>query len=172
MLLQARPFIYEILGFCLIISLSLLKGTRLLTPVAATLKSSSSSSSLHHLRWSHGPSVDAVRLFSSSSFFHSSHRCQILRSVSVTSNLSLCFFTYFFNLIAFFCFFWSFKFWVHFNWSFLFADKKKNYAVTIQQVKIIPDPVVTGKPATFNISAVTGNFKFSLFYNLLPMLLI
>ncbi|ESR37305.1 hypothetical protein CICLE_v10029501mg [Citrus x clementina] len=37
-----------------------------------------------------------------------------------------------------------------------YCDKKKNYAVTIQQVKIIPDPVVTGKPATFNISAVTG----------------
>ncbi|KAK9175403.1 hypothetical protein WN944_027410 [Citrus x changshan-huyou] len=36
-----------------------------------------------------------------------------------------------------------------------YCDKKKNYAVTIQQVKIIPDPVVTGKPATFNISAVT-----------------
>lgn len=36
------------------------------------------------------------------------------------------------------------------------ADKKGNYAVKVDQVEIFPDPVVTGEPATFNISAVTG----------------
>ncbi|BBH05351.1 MD-2-related lipid recognition domain-containing protein / ML domain-containing protein [Prunus dulcis] len=30
------------------------------------------------------------------------------------------------------------------------------YAVKVQGVEILPDPVVRGKPATFNISASTG----------------
>ncbi|KAK9279008.1 hypothetical protein L1049_012683 [Liquidambar formosana] len=37
-----------------------------------------------------------------------------------------------------------------------YCDKKGNYAVKVQGIEISPDPVVTGKPATFNISASTG----------------
>lgn len=33
---------------------------------------------------------------------------------------------------------------------------KKAYDVTVKGVKINPDPVVRGKPATFSISATTG----------------
>jgi hypothetical protein len=33
---------------------------------------------------------------------------------------------------------------------------KDDYAVKVQGVEILPDPVVRGKPATFNISATTG----------------
>ncbi|KDO48963.1 hypothetical protein CISIN_1g031870mg [Citrus sinensis] len=32
---------------------------------------------------------------------------------------------------------------------------EENFPLKVQQIKIIPDPVVTGKPAIFNISAVT-----------------
>ncbi|GMN60164.1 hypothetical protein TIFTF001_029256 [Ficus carica] len=37
-----------------------------------------------------------------------------------------------------------------------YCDKKGNYAVKVNAVKISLDPVVSGKPATFNISASTG----------------
>ncbi|KAA8544377.1 hypothetical protein F0562_022355 [Nyssa sinensis] len=37
-----------------------------------------------------------------------------------------------------------------------YCDKKVNYAVKVDGVDISPDPVVTGKPATFSISASTG----------------
>uniref|UniRef100_A0A5B6ZGZ0 MD-2-related lipid-recognition domain-containing protein n=1 Tax=Davidia involucrata TaxID=16924 RepID=A0A5B6ZGZ0_DAVIN len=37
-----------------------------------------------------------------------------------------------------------------------YCDKKGNYAVKVDGVEISPDPVVTGKPTTFSISASTG----------------
>ncbi|GMY24125.1 putative phosphatidylglycerol/ phosphatidylinositol transfer protein DDB_G0282179 [Fagus crenata] len=37
-----------------------------------------------------------------------------------------------------------------------YCDKKGNYAVKVNGVEISPNPVVSGKPATFNISASTG----------------
>ncbi|KAJ7948080.1 MD-2-related lipid recognition domain-containing protein / ML domain-containing protein [Quillaja saponaria] len=37
-----------------------------------------------------------------------------------------------------------------------YCDKKGNYAVKVDGVKISPDPVVRGKPATFSISASAG----------------
>lgn len=36
------------------------------------------------------------------------------------------------------------------------ADKKANYDVKVEGVDMIPDPVVSGEPATFNIKASTG----------------
>ncbi|CAK9159069.1 unnamed protein product [Ilex paraguariensis] len=36
------------------------------------------------------------------------------------------------------------------------ADRKGSYVVKVDGVEISPDPVVTGKPATFNISASTA----------------
>lgn len=40
--------------------------------------------------------------------------------------------------------------------SVKYCDNKGNYDVKILGVEISPDPVVAGKPATFNISASTG----------------
>lgn len=40
--------------------------------------------------------------------------------------------------------------------SIKYSGGKDDYAVKVQGVKILPDPVVRGKPATFNISATTG----------------
>ncbi|KAL5575018.1 hypothetical protein UlMin_017679 [Ulmus minor] len=40
--------------------------------------------------------------------------------------------------------------------SVKYCDKKGNYAVKVQGVEISPNPVVSGQPATFNISASTG----------------
>lgn len=37
-----------------------------------------------------------------------------------------------------------------------YCGGKDDYAVKVQGVEILPDPVVRGKPATFNISATTG----------------
>ncbi|KAK6926502.1 MD-2-related lipid-recognition domain [Dillenia turbinata] len=37
-----------------------------------------------------------------------------------------------------------------------YCDRKANYAVKITGIDIIPDPVVSGKPATFKISASTA----------------
>eukprot|EP00257_Ricinus_communis_P014963 XP_015572769.1 putative phosphatidylglycerol/phosphatidylinositol transfer protein DDB_G0282179 isoform X1 [Ricinus communis] len=37
-----------------------------------------------------------------------------------------------------------------------YCDKKGNYAVKVKRVDISPDPVLSGNPATFNISASTG----------------
>ncbi|KAK4255308.1 hypothetical protein QN277_008322 [Acacia crassicarpa] len=37
-----------------------------------------------------------------------------------------------------------------------YCDKDQNYAVKVSGVDILPDPVVRGKPATFKISASTG----------------
>lgn len=39
------------------------------------------------------------------------------------------------------------------------ADKKQNYAVKVAGVDIVPDPVVRGKPATFKISASSGDIS-------------
>jgi hypothetical protein len=36
------------------------------------------------------------------------------------------------------------------------TDKRANYAVSVSSVDIIPNPVIRGEPATFNISASTG----------------
>ncbi|KAK1586523.1 hypothetical protein Q3G72_003417 [Acer saccharum] len=36
-----------------------------------------------------------------------------------------------------------------------YCDKKGDYPVKVQEVEISPDPVVSGNPATFNISAST-----------------
>ncbi|KAJ0020017.1 hypothetical protein Pint_31667 [Pistacia integerrima] len=38
-----------------------------------------------------------------------------------------------------------------------YCDKKGDYIVKVHGVEIIPDPVVTGQPATFKISAFSGN---------------
>ena len=40
------------------------------------------------------------------------------------------------------------------------ADNEANYVVKVDGVDISPNPVVRGKPATFTISASTGNFPF------------
>ena len=37
------------------------------------------------------------------------------------------------------------------------ADKKAKYDVKVQGVEISPNPIARGKPATFSISATTGN---------------
>ncbi|CAN6695275.1 unnamed protein product [Malus baccata var. baccata] len=37
-----------------------------------------------------------------------------------------------------------------------YCNQKDEYAVKVQGVKILPDPVVRGKPVTFGISATTG----------------
>ncbi|XP_004291527.1 PREDICTED: putative phosphatidylglycerol/phosphatidylinositol transfer protein DDB_G0282179 [Fragaria vesca subsp. vesca] len=37
-----------------------------------------------------------------------------------------------------------------------YCGAKEDYAVKVQGVKILPDPVVRGQAATFNISATTG----------------
>ncbi|KAJ8767931.1 hypothetical protein K2173_020871 [Erythroxylum novogranatense] len=37
-----------------------------------------------------------------------------------------------------------------------YCDKKGDYGVEVQGVEIFPNPVVSGKPATFNISGSTG----------------
>ncbi|XP_050234971.1 uncharacterized protein LOC126683175 [Mercurialis annua] len=39
---------------------------------------------------------------------------------------------------------------------FKYCDKKDSYAIKVQGVDISPDPVLPGKPATFNISASTS----------------
>ncbi|KAK7851601.1 serine/threonine-protein kinase ctr1 [Quercus suber] len=39
-------------------------------------------------------------------------------------------------------------------------DKKVNYAVKVHGFEVSPYPVVSGRPATFNISASTGNFFY------------
>ena len=38
------------------------------------------------------------------------------------------------------------------------ADKSANYAVKVNGVEILPDPVVRGEPFTFKIAAYTGNY--------------
>lgn len=43
----------------------------------------------------------------------------------------------------------------------IYADKKGDYAVKVSGVEISPNPVVRGKPATFKISAATGEFTLS-----------
>uniref|UniRef100_A0A2N9H592 MD-2-related lipid-recognition domain-containing protein n=1 Tax=Fagus sylvatica TaxID=28930 RepID=A0A2N9H592_FAGSY len=43
-----------------------------------------------------------------------------------------------------------------------YCDKKGNYAVKVNGVEISPNPVVSGKPATFNISASTGDLEIFL----------
>ena len=45
------------------------------------------------------------------------------------------------------------------------ADNEANYVVKVDGVDISPNPVVRGKPATFTISASTGNFPFLQFSN-------
>lgn len=39
----------------------------------------------------------------------------------------------------------------------IYVDKKANYAVKVSGIKISPDPVVSGEPANFKISATSGN---------------
>jgi hypothetical protein len=41
-----------------------------------------------------------------------------------------------------------------------FADKGRSYPVKVSGVEVVPDPVVRGEPATFKISASTGNQSF------------
>jgi hypothetical protein len=43
-----------------------------------------------------------------------------------------------------------------FCWFGSAADKGRHYPVKVSSVEIIPDPVVRGQPATFKISASTG----------------
>ena len=40
------------------------------------------------------------------------------------------------------------------------AEKKVNYAVKVHGFEVSPYPVVSGRPATFNILASTGNFFY------------
>jgi hypothetical protein len=37
------------------------------------------------------------------------------------------------------------------------AEKGRDYPVKVTGVEVIPDPVIRGEPATFRISASTGN---------------
>ncbi|XP_077245185.1 uncharacterized protein LOC143885092 [Tasmannia lanceolata] len=39
--------------------------------------------------------------------------------------------------------------------EFRYCDKKNNYEINVTGIVVSPDPVVSGKPATFNISAFT-----------------
>lgn len=41
------------------------------------------------------------------------------------------------------------------------ADKKAEYDVKVSEVKISPDPIAKGQPATFNISASAGSITVS-----------
>lgn len=50
------------------------------------------------------------------------------------------------------------------------ADKKANYAVKVTNIEISPNPVVSGDPATFKISATSGNLSFSLHVYLVLLL--
>lgn len=43
-----------------------------------------------------------------------------------------------------------------------FVDKKADYAVKVSGVEISPDPVESGKPATFKISATSSNLSLFL----------
>jgi hypothetical protein len=48
------------------------------------------------------------------------------------------------------------------------VDKKANYPVKVSGIEILPNPVVSGDPANFKISATSGNFLlFSNFHFLL-----
>ena len=49
----------------------------------------------------------------------------------------------------------------------MIAERGGDYDVEVKGVKISPDPVVRGKPATFSISASTGKFKLPRFVILL-----
>ncbi|XP_057954337.1 uncharacterized protein LOC131148566 [Malania oleifera] len=40
--------------------------------------------------------------------------------------------------------------------DFKYCDKGADYAVKVQDIEISPNPVVAGQPATFNLSASTG----------------
>ncbi|KAJ1393793.1 MD-2-related lipid-recognition domain [Sesbania bispinosa] len=40
--------------------------------------------------------------------------------------------------------------------NFKYCDKKANYAVTVSGIEISPNPVVSGNPATFKVSATSG----------------
>ncbi|XP_061356856.1 uncharacterized protein LOC133301256 [Gastrolobium bilobum] len=40
--------------------------------------------------------------------------------------------------------------------NFKYCDKKANYAVKVSGIEILPNPVVSGDPATFKISATSG----------------
>lgn len=52
---------------------------------------------------------------------------------------------------------WNFSnFWV-FNFPLKFYAADVNYAVNVSGVEITPDPVVRARPATFKMSASTGN---------------
>lgn len=44
--------------------------------------------------------------------------------------------------------------------SFFHADNNKDYDVKVSGVKISPNPVKKGKPATFTISATTSDYVF------------
>jgi hypothetical protein len=48
------------------------------------------------------------------------------------------------------------------------VDKKADYPVKVTGIEILPNPVVSGDPANFKISATSGNFLlFSNFHFLL-----
>jgi hypothetical protein len=50
----------------------------------------------------------------------------------------------------------------------MIVDKKANYPVKVSGIEILPNPVVSGDPANFKISATSGNFLlFSNFHFLL-----
>ena len=48
-----------------------------------------------------------------------------------------------------------------FCWK-IFVDKKADYPVKVSGVEISPDPVESGKPATFKISATSSNLSLFL----------
>lgn len=45
----------------------------------------------------------------------------------------------------------------------MIVERGGEYEVEVKEVKIAPDPVVRGKPATFSISASTGKFALPRF---------
>jgi len=52
----------------------------------------------------------------------------------------------------------------------VYLDKKADYPVKVTGIEILPNPVVSGAPATFKISATSGNnyifiSLFLLFYS-------
>lgn len=42
----------------------------------------------------------------------------------------------------------------------MYVDKKADYPVKVTGIEILPNPVVSGAPATFKISATSGNYIF------------
>lgn len=44
------------------------------------------------------------------------------------------------------------------------VDKKADYAVKVTGIEILPNPVVSGDPANFKISATSGNLSLIFYF--------